>query len=1052
MYRPTREISFGSTSQQVVGQNSDHHQVLASSCTSSGNNAATTCTAEQQATNRWSARCSSLNAREAMTILTLSHDVASMIPGPFVVMQGTPGDGMANTIDSMPELIFGHRPNVHPGSGSGSSSNSMRINNHQNITNARNSAIGNIFRNAGIGVRGGAGAAAAAASNIQNISSSTSEQDGTNASSCISIPSDLPYEIPHLSSAGSLNSIQTDDCINIGIPSGGDNGRGSTTTTQDDYGHEEGGNASDGEIVDMMGESMTSDVSLEMVHVDASATNDPNSNFASTIVASGVARTSTESKAATAPATKMTAMATSIHQQVSSSSGGLSTPRMSNMHNSNEFQNKTQMERGLHLPLPPSAVSIAAMGMGYNSFLPPVAPSSSGTSPKPEKRSNSAKDMNQTQTTGANANATTTTQSSKNNQQQPSNTMFSDSFVLINDNENGDDNIDQNIEVTPSEEGEAKAPSSLATSFPERSSNDEEEAISLSSHTQSSNIDIGRTTSTNSNPRYANVSMVDRRAIQQWKHSCRDNEYRLRKEMIGDAATTPRNQQHTFLVQDQWWITKGGCLAVFETLPILSTASNSSGCSSAEVTSTDDDRNDQNVISTSRGNQIQFGSIIGEVSPGSALLATEIHNLDENLLQKSDEAESMDDEQQQANSACTSKYQILKIESPIIGYVVYSFNGYCYLGPGLPMYYVEPEVWMWRVMCTGGAFVRQGLELTSVQTETVPFGSIVRATRKTINSMGLSRVLIDSSLPMISQVDGDRGKKSSGFIARLRNRGNDSSVNDDVEYRRFSGWVSEALNPLSGQRGKIIQSIPFPVPALYRVTLTDGAVIRSGIELSSPQIGHAPIGSILTVVGRAYSEHPADRCLERLKLAGSGGWVSVRLNRSPPRDYLVVELVGIDGRFDPNEAGLYHIERQRQVLQECYNNNSQNETETQNLENVRQSLHRLSTISSIEDEDQGGNLENSGELSNTCSSLTSAAVPTLYRSGVAGGSVTSQSVKACGSKSQKDEHCLICLTEQRSATIVHGETGHIACCLACARILKARGDKVSFAKTTVFNE
>ena len=457
------------------------------------------------------------------------------------------------------------------------------------------------------------------------------------------------------------------------------------------------------------------------------------------------------------------------------------------------------------------------------------------------------------------------------------------------------------------------------------------------------------------------------------------------------------------------------------------------------------DHNDQNVICTSLGNQIQFGNIVGEISPGCTVMATEMHCLDEQMLNKPDsEVDAVDS----TSTTYVSKYRVLKIESPFIGYVIYSFNGYCYLGPGLPMYYVEPEVWMWRVMCTNGAFVRQGIELTSVHTETVPFGSIVRATRKTINSMGLSRVLIESALPNVPQNSEGQGVFGTGIVATLRNIGSFNS-NELPESRRFSGWVSEALNPLSGQRGKIVQPIPFPVPALYRVTLTDGAVIRSDIELSSPQIGHAPIGSMLTVVGRAYSEHPADRCLERLKLAGSGGWISVRLNRSPPRDYLVVELVGIDGRFDPNEAGLYHIERQRQVLQECYSNNnknsnSQNDAETQNMENLRQSLHKLSTISSINDDEedqQVENLENSGEL--TCSSLTSTAVPTLYRSGVAGGSVASQSVKACGSKAQKDEHCLICLTEQRSATIVHGETGHIACCLACARILKARGDKVS---------
>jgi hypothetical protein len=42
-----------------------------------------------------------------------------------------------------------------------------------------------------------------------------------------------------------------------------------------------------------------------------------------------------------------------------------------------------------------------------------------------------------------------------------------------------------------------------------------------------------------------------------------------------------------------------------------------------------------------------------------------------------------------------------------------------------------------------------------------------------------------------------------------------------------------------------------------------------------------------------------------------------------------------------------------------------------------------------------------------------------------------------------NNRCLICLSDERTSTIVHGETGHIACCLACARILKARGDNVS---------
>ena len=40
-----------------------------------------------------------------------------------------------------------------------------------------------------------------------------------------------------------------------------------------------------------------------------------------------------------------------------------------------------------------------------------------------------------------------------------------------------------------------------------------------------------------------------------------------------------------------------------------------------------------------------------------------------------------------------------------------------------------------------------------------------------------------------------------------------------------------------------------------------------------------------------------------------------------------------------------------------------------------------------------------------------------------------------------DFTCVVCLAAARTATLVHGETGHIACCMECARVLKARGDR-----------
>jgi hypothetical protein len=238
------------------------------------------------------------------------------------------------------------------------------------------------------------------------------------------------------------------------------------------------------------------------------------------------------------------------------------------------------------------------------------------------------------------------------------------------------------------------------------------------------------------------------------------------------------------------------------------------------------------------------------------------------------------------------------------------------------------------------------LELTTRHVKTLPFGSFLNVSRKVINSMGLPRLHIHA-------------------------------IMDDDGGQIVEGWISEFLNPLSGQRGSVAQPLPFPVPALYRVTLPEGAVVRSDVELSSPQIGHAAVGTILTIVGRAFSEHPQEMCIERLKLAGHGsGWVSVRLNKTPPLNIPVLEFVGMDGSFDPNAPGLWHLNQSPRVTKE--------EEEEEEEE---------------EDPQQKKQFE------------------------------------------QKEDKCLICLTEVRNSTIVHGETGHIACCLVCARILKARGDR-----------
>jgi E3 ubiquitin-protein ligase Mdm2 len=171
------------------------------------------------------------------------------------------------------------------------------------------------------------------------------------------------------------------------------------------------------------------------------------------------------------------------------------------------------------------------------------------------------------------------------------------------------------------------------------------------------------------------------------------------------------------------------------------------------------------------------------------------------------------------------------------------------------------------------------------------------------------------------------------------------------------------------------------------------------VELSSPQIGIIPFGSEVKVVTREFSEHPMDRCLERLQLAGNAGWISVRLNRSPPDDDMVVELVGVDGSFDPQNPGMYHLEAQREVR-------------------AQQQRDRLnSDLSSVDENDvsDGSDDEMDG-------------VAVTHRNG--GG----------GMPNGEDAKCVVCLTSDRNATIVHGSTGHVVCCLVCARILHARGD------------
>lgn len=528
------------------------------------------------------------------------------------------------------------------------------------------------------------------------------------------------------------------------------------------------------------------------------------------------------------------------------------------------------------------------------------------------------------------------------------------SFVVVSDNIAEEDDADSSPPPPPSPDGiEQEAASRKMPRWTQELHNEQplEETLQQQQQQQQQ-----RTT----------PSADEIQALERWLADCRQQELLHRNEWNESLATstTMATTTTTSAVQaNPTWYMLDGQLAVLETLP-------------------------QTIVGS-----LFFPQAVGALHPGTTVIGSQVVTLDSRTFN--------------AVSATATKVaprgrdgwiQFLKLESPAVGYVVYSLNGYYFLAPGLPSNFVDPEHWTWRVTCPVGAFVREGLDLSTKHIETIPYGSFVHVKRKTVNVMGLSRLQISAT---VEQLDG--------------------------RIRHVNGWCSEFLNPLSGQRGSIVQPLAFAVPACYRVNLPEGAVIRSGVELSSLQIGHAPVGAVVVVTGRAFSEHPMDKCIERLRLAGNGGWISMRLNKNPPANLMVVECEGIDGRFEPDHPGMFHLNAIRRVYQE--------------QENAQAESGRVSADLSSIDDDEGESLSASssaqelGELVASCRpSCTYNATARNYTH------QTSVSGTRVAPPSSADELCLVCNSEERNATIVHGETGHVACCLVCARMLKARGD------------
>ncbi|KAL3783338.1 hypothetical protein HJC23_011102 [Cyclotella cryptica] len=568
--------------------------------------------------------------------------------------------------------------------------------------------------------------------------------------------------------------------------------------------------------------------------------------------------------------------------------------------------------------------------------------------------------------------------------------------------------------------------------------------------------------SSSSHTHEAKFSLREIHAIQEWQKLCREKEIRLYEEVhqnilavfmqrkkqsavIGKKANShngcskpssiaagddiTRQLDHAtemleLASQHRSWYQHNGKLVVFASLPHMSL---------------------QGVATHPMFTQkiVDKEEEIVTLSPGCVFHATEMIVLDSRTLRQvypridsrgHDDiyvGKTNDEESSQQHNCAAATIQFLKITTPYIGYIVSHVHDYPYVAPGSVLDYVPDykadsvrditastpatkqrptsNQWLWRVIYQpDGAFVRNGSELNSDHIGTLSYGSFCAVKGKIINDMGLSRLRIKAYV----KEDGFSVDQNKEETRAEKNEG------EEREWKKISGWISLFINPLSGNGGKIIEPVNFPVPILYRVICENGAVIRSGVEISTTQIGLAPKGTVLSITGRSFSDHPKSCCIERLRLTGGRGWISARLNESSPRDRRIVELIGLDDSFDPDNPAVFHLKEQKKAMSEMTVNNDRATMFYQ---------RQLSEINDDETSDQKQSSSTHERVRLKHSSLVST--PTLFQNGT-----------FTDHPHPHANRCLICLSEERTATIVHGETGHIACCLTCARVLNARGD------------
>lgn len=263
---------------------------------------------------------------------------------------------------------------------------------------------------------------------------------------------------------------------------------------------------------------------------------------------------------------------------------------------------------------------------------------------------------------------------------------------------------------------------------------------------------------------------------------------------------------------------------------------------------------------------------------------------------------------------------------------------------------------------------------------------------------------------------------------------------------------------------------------LYKVVCSQGAVVRSGVELQSPQVCTKDCGTIVESLERRFN----DLGLARIRIAT--GWISEILNplsglsgriiepiaMSTPLRYKVVFGGGCVVRRDVETASpivtTVPCGEYVDVIDRKWTDHPSNHC--QRRFKLRDGSGWVSTYQNVNGIEGDAvqtlalvgpsppmPVDEAGDGGSTSSSRSTPSPGPLDYNGEE--KICPDTVKIAQEVSNNKDNndkdsmtaedkerlmCIICMDEYKTAMLVHGEIGHIVTCISCARILYARGD------------